>query len=482
MSDLSERDQLADGVWWFDADSSRRRRAVLIFYEDRMRAETEDGMRRDSRIKDLEISSRIGGAPRRLVFADGVSLSAEDNNFIDAMLKKRGGRRAASPLHFIESHWRMIAAGAAGALLLAAAAVFYGIPAAAQTAARGISHEYLAEISEEIYTELRSYDFISASKLAPEDAARVEEIFAETAADYEDSGYNYRLRAHDFFPNAFAFPDGLVVMSDSLEEILNEGELRAVFAHEIGHVELRHGMRAVLESAGMAAFLILASGDISGVVAGGAFLVNLKYSRDHEREADCFAYHHLRRRGLSAALVGESLQKMEDAYKPKAEIKSAGETEKQLKEKIEKMEKEITGAEKPAEKQKVLEELKKELEELRKKNLEEEKKRENTEQKTADEKNAAEGAENKTQESENEKSAGEESGNEESAGVKPENKTVQNEEESAPEAATVTVAVDSKTAGSKEGEKNKVWSAVLRALSTHPATEERQDLAAACGE
>ncbi|MBE8158361.1 MAG: M48 family metallopeptidase [Betaproteobacteria bacterium] len=318
MSDSSEREELKDGVWWFDSESSRRRRAVLIFGGGFVCAKTEDGMRRDARINDLEISSRIGVAPRRIVFPDGVSLSADDNDFIDAMLKKHGGKRAASPLHFIESRWRVIAAAAAGAALLFAALVYYGVPAAAKAAAGAVPREHLTAAAEEIYGELRRRKFIAASKLAPAETARIKKIFAATAADYADSENDYRLRPHDFLPNAFALPDGLIVVSDKLLAILSEEELHAVFAHEIGHVELRHGMRSVFESAGVAAFLILATGDISGIVAGGALLANLKYSRNHEREADCFAYRHLLRRNMSGALVGDALQKMEDGYKKSA--------------------------------------------------------------------------------------------------------------------------------------------------------------------
>ena len=411
MSDLSEREELKDGVWWFDSDSSRRRRAVLIFYKDRVCAETEDGARRDSRIQDVEISSRLGAAPRRIVFADGVSVSAEDNNFIDAMLKKRGKRRAGSLAHFIESRWHIIAAAAAGAALLAAGIVFYAVPAAASVAARAVPQQYLAEITEEVYEELQKRNFIAAGKLPPEEKNRIENIFAEIAAGYADSGYDYRLRAHDFEPNAFAFPDGLVVVSDKLAEILTGDELRAVFAHEIGHVELRHGMRSVLESAGTAAFLLLATGDISGIVAGGALLANLKYSRDHEREADCFAYHVLRRRGLSGALIGEALRKMETAY-VNPPVKSAEKN---------------TNNEEPPDK-----------------------------------------------ESSGEESADEESQNEESEDRKAEINAKPENTKSEHAAATVSVSAPEQD--------NEFWRGVLLALSTHPSTEERSDLAAACGE
>lgn len=129
------------------------------------------------------------------------------------------------------------------------------------------------------------------------------------------------MRLHYFPANAFALPSGLVVVSDSLATMLNDDELAAVFAHEIGHVVHRHGMRSALGSSGLLLLVTLLGGDISGIVAsGGAVLLSLKYSRDYEREADCVAYDYLRRRNMPASLVEDALGKMDLAYvddKPK---------------------------------------------------------------------------------------------------------------------------------------------------------------------
>jgi predicted Zn-dependent protease len=91
--------------------------------------------------------------------------------------------------------------------------------------------------------------------------------------------------------NAFALPGGYVVLhtglllaAESAEEVLG------VLAHEISHVTLRHGIRKLLDSLGLLLILKAIIGDQSGIwgelLNNGAFLLDRKFSRGFEREAD----------------------------------------------------------------------------------------------------------------------------------------------------------------------------------------------------
>jgi len=92
--------------------------------------------------------------------------------------------------------------------------------------------------------------------------------------------------------NAFAMPGGHVyVYTGLLKKASNEAELMAVMSHEVAHVTRRHIAQTLIAANGIDAVTQLALGKnpglvgqlASGIVANG-FL--LKYSRDHEREAD----------------------------------------------------------------------------------------------------------------------------------------------------------------------------------------------------
>lgn len=303
------RASLTGGVWWFDADSGRRLRASLHFADGMIRAENENGGRRDARLSELTISARIGNAPRKITFADGVCISADDNDFIDAMILKHGGGRKNFILHLLEAKWLTTVFVVVAVWTFLSVFLTWGVPAIAEFGAHRVPREQVAEIGDEVYMQLRQRKFFAASELSPAAVARAEKIFAEVAADVAEEGDDFRLHLHHFSPNAFALPGGRIVVSDSLAELLTDDELAAVFAHEIGHIRRRHGMRNILlGSAG--GLVAVFSGDISGVSLG-VILLNLGYSREHEREADCFAYEYLQRNGMSGALIGEALEKME---------------------------------------------------------------------------------------------------------------------------------------------------------------------------
>ncbi len=308
-SKSDSRASLTEGVWWFDANCGRRLRASLHFADGMIRAENENGGRRDARLSEANISPRIGSAPRKITFADGVCISADDNDFIDAMILKHGGGRKNFILHLLEAKWPPAIAVIVAAWLFLSVFLAWGVPAIAEFGAHRVPREQVAAIGDQIYAQLRERELVVAAELSPAAAARAETIFNEVAAALSEEGDDFRLHLHHFSPNVFALPGGRIVVSDSLVELLDDDELAAVFAHEIGHIRRRHGMRGVLlGSAG--GLIAVFSGDVAGVSLG-AILLNLGYSREHEREADCFAYEYLRRNGMSAALIGDALEKME---------------------------------------------------------------------------------------------------------------------------------------------------------------------------
>lgn len=112
---------------------------------------------------------------------------------------------------------------------------------------------------------------------------------------------------NDSVPNAWALPGGkLAINRGLLTELKSEAELAAVLAHEIVHAAARHGARAVeqgtLLAAGAAIIGVLGAdqrhADIIDFAAqGGAALLNLRFSREHELEADHYGMDYLVRAG-----------------------------------------------------------------------------------------------------------------------------------------------------------------------------------------
>jgi len=125
--------------------------------------------------------------------------------------------------------------------------------------------------------------------------------------------------------NAFALPDGNIVLLDELVDLTNDdNEILAVLAHERGHIERRHAMRMVLQSSVVGLVLAWYVGDVSGLLATApAIIMQAKYSRDMEREADEYAERTLQANGLSPCLLSSMLEKLEASQLAKTKGKSS---------------------------------------------------------------------------------------------------------------------------------------------------------------
>lgn len=114
--------------------------------------------------------------------------------------------------------------------------------------------------------------------------------------------------------NAFAAPGGLIVVYTGLIEVLDTPEqFGAVLAHEIAHVELRHTLRQHYRSIGTLALMNILFGVAQD--SGTRISVNLlalKYSREHETEADLEGAQLLARAGVSPQAAVSMLEKLDE--------------------------------------------------------------------------------------------------------------------------------------------------------------------------
>ncbi len=141
-------------------------------------------------------------------------------------------------------------------------------------------------------------------------------------------GYHFLLLDSDEI-NALAAPGGLILVTRGMLRCCrNEDELAAVLAHEICHVEKKHGLSAIKQGRLSEAFTIIASesakqvggeqlaaltrefeGSVSDVVMT---LTTSGYSRQQERDADAAAVRLLRRAGYPPAAMVTMLERMDE--------------------------------------------------------------------------------------------------------------------------------------------------------------------------
>lgn len=144
-------------------------------------------------------------------------------------------------------------------------------------------------------------------------------------------GYYYRFYVIDSDAmNAVACPAGKVFVSDTLLKSLESNEeLEAVLAHEITHIEKRHGYRqyrtaqtvatiGAILTLGAAAAAASDSQDAAAITAGvSGIMVALAsnialagYSRGNEQEADMYALMYLLKNGKNRERLGSAFRKL----------------------------------------------------------------------------------------------------------------------------------------------------------------------------
>jgi predicted Zn-dependent protease len=137
--------------------------------------------------------------------------------------------------------------------------------------------------------------------------------------------YDFHLLADPQTVNAFALPGGQIFITRALFDLLTtEGELAGVLGHEIGHVVARHSAEQIAKAKlteGLTGAAVIASYDpnnpSSAQVAQMAVLVgqliNLKYGRDDELEADFYGVCFMRDAGYDPQELIGVMQILEQA-------------------------------------------------------------------------------------------------------------------------------------------------------------------------
>lgn len=259
----------------------------------------------------FEADAPVPGVARRLRMPDGAVIEMAPDAAIDAAWPTRDClARIACRL---EARWLpALMAGCLGALAIWPV-VAYLLPLAAAPVARTLSPELEHAIGARA---LASIDRIYARRSALAQAAR-ERIAARVWAFLEDEprlrGYQLefrRMRA----PNAFALPGNIIVVTDELVGLVHgDDELLAVIAHELGHLNGHHAVRLVLQQSGIAVLATVLAGDAVGMTflaaAVPAMLLDARYSRAFEAEADAYAFALLARHGISPQVFADVMRR-----------------------------------------------------------------------------------------------------------------------------------------------------------------------------
>ena len=266
-------------------------------------------------LHEVHISERMGNTPRLLTFAGGGHCEVTDHAALDALRASLGTRQSWLDNMQHSLAWALLASVLIVLSLLAA--YRYLLPRGAEAIAMRVPGAVLQKMGSSTLGTLDRF-MLQPSRL---DAARQQELSDAYARlkPLSDAQLQYRIvfrSSPGMGANAFALPDGAIVMLDELVALTrDDNEIIAVLAHERGHIERRHAMRMVLQSSIVGLVMTWYMGDVSSLLATvPAVVVQASYSRDMEREADEYAERTLQLNAMSPCLLATILGKLEAAH------------------------------------------------------------------------------------------------------------------------------------------------------------------------
>jgi len=267
-------------------------------------------------IRRVRRSLRIGDTPRWLYLPGGGACVTDDNDAVDRITRKRS-------YDGLLQRWENRPALAALAVGIVALftwlIVTQAVPRAAKEIASRVPPEAEAVFGRQTLAGM-DHVVLQPSALSAERQAHLRERFrAMMLAAHDATPVRLEFRASPVLgPNAFALPSGIIVVLDDLVRLaVRDEEVLGVLAHEVGHVHYRHTMRQLLEGSATALLVAGLTGDIASstslAAAAPALLLQMKYSRDDEREADDYAVDTMTRAGLDGRALAIMLGRLEKA-------------------------------------------------------------------------------------------------------------------------------------------------------------------------
>ena len=297
----------------FDGRSSRPHAATLRLSPDGLTLESGDQVYHIA-MASLRMAESGDGAATTLYLPDETFLEVDDSSSLESALAAAGFRQPL--LTRLQRRGLVGMSAAVVCAVLLAASYLYVLPWGARHAARLVPASVAESMSAQVM-EFLDGRLLAPSQLPDRETRRLRRRFAEMDLPGEvPVGHRIEFRAAPGIgPNALALPSGTIVVTDELVEVAgSDEEVLAVLAHELGHVSQRHGIRQALQGSVVALVLTWFLGDVSSLAAAiPAAVLQARYSRDMEREADHFAALMLSRNGLSPALLAGMLDRLERA-------------------------------------------------------------------------------------------------------------------------------------------------------------------------
>ncbi|MCL1036741.1 M48 family metallopeptidase [Shewanella submarina] len=266
-------------------------------------------------LDEVKVASPIPGVASEVVFISGARFVPRDKHH----RWQFGQSRLAEKLE----RSKAVIIGAVIAVPVALYVMFFHLlPAAAQASVHFVPDEVIEQMGSQAFLIIEK-TMLDPSELEASVKSDIESDWNNALDTLKLDRERYQLgfyRSDVLGANAFALPNGQIVMTDELAELLkdNRHASLAVLLHEIGHVKHQHSVKMVAQSAGAAIVVAMLFGDLetsSEVLLGtGSVLIESAFSRDMEREADDYALNKLVLLGISPVAFADAMRALAKAH------------------------------------------------------------------------------------------------------------------------------------------------------------------------
>jgi predicted Zn-dependent protease len=263
-----------------------------------------------ARADELRLGARNRPSGARLVMSGDGLVTAARKLLPDLVKQQRADRG---------EQLRLIGL-ATGALVSVIVAYMFGVPLLARNIVPLVPAQWEADLGEtarQQIDQIVGFDGIAIRCDTDPDslANRAIRSFATEVMEGTGSPFAPDIQVvYSDIPNAFALPGGSsYYFSALLAQTESPDEFAGVMAHELGHVYHRHGLEGLIESSATGLLVGFVLGDLTGLsVAGGlgAAMIDTRFSRDAERQADQFAAAAGQRMGFNPAALADLLERV----------------------------------------------------------------------------------------------------------------------------------------------------------------------------
>lgn len=308
---------------WFDGHSARPRPLEAWVDGDVLRFGEQQAP-----LRAVTWPERQRHGQRQILLPGGGLLSFADAAAFDAWAVASG--RGDSLVVRWQQSWRLAALSLVLLVAGLAAAYRWGLPLAVDVAVDALPRSTEHAISRQLLSSL-DHRWLHPTRLSDAqqqawrghwDAALARARAHGGLAVPEEAHLHFRDGGKPLGPNAFALPGGDIVITDELLALLKDepDAVMTVLAHELGHVQHRHGLRMLLRAGAVSIVTSVIVGDFSSLLAAApALLATNAYSRDNERQADLYGRTLARAGGVDTSRMAIFFERLAERHKAAGE-------------------------------------------------------------------------------------------------------------------------------------------------------------------